>query len=460
MTLIHPVARPLALLVIGFWTGGGLILLGYFAIWWDRREHSIRSSASAYSADRLPLSGKRLLAAPLPNSAPQSLVRRRLSVRQGQSRANPLRKSCILKLEHPAEDALVSVVIPTYNRARIVGSAIESALRQTYPRLQIVVADDGSTDDTRAIVKSYGERVTYLQQANAGVSAARNLGLRAARGEFIAFLDSDDTWLPWKIEAQIAALKRHSAAGIVWTDMEAVDDTGRLIHARHLREMYTAYAKVDVEKTLALVDTVGALSQRVPKALAAAPVREGDLFSAILLGNLIHTSTVLFRRSWFERTGGFDESFSRAGEDYEFYIRLCSAGPVVFIDAPSTIYRVGAEDQLTRPAMDLEIARNNLRALQKWAPASAPHVALPPRVMRRRFAEALAWVGQAELDAGHRWEAVRGLSKSLAVMPRLDRRAVLLVKCGVPDRALRGFRAVRAELLANTSGQHDRGLPT
>jgi GT2 family glycosyltransferase len=299
-----------------------------------------------------------------------------------------------------------------------------------------------------------------VRQANAGVSAARNFGLRHTRGEFIAFLDSDDSWQPWKIEAEVAALRRHPEAGVVWTDMEAVDDRGRLLHARHLRRMYTAYAKVDIEKSMRQVDTLGALSANAPASLASAAVREGDLYSAILLGNLIHTSTVLFRRSWFQQTGGFDESFARAGEDYEFYVRLCSAGPAVFIDAPSTVYRVGAEDQLTRPEMDLEIAQNNLRAVQKWIPRSAQQRALSPAMVRRRFAESFAWVGQAELDAGHRWRAARRLAKSIAMMPRFDRRTVLLAKCAVPDKALQGFRSARRAIRANSSAGPAKGLAT
>jgi glycosyltransferase involved in cell wall biosynthesis len=353
----------------------------------------------------------------------------------------------------------VSVVIPTHNRAQIVGRAIESALAQTHADIQVVVVDDGSTDDTRTVAESYGPRVTYVRQANAGVSAARNFGMRHARGEFIAFLDSDDSWEPWKIEAQFAALTRHPEAGLVWTDMSAVDDCDRLIDARHLRVMYSAYEEVDIENTLRQVDTLGTLSAHVPRELSSAAVREGDLFGGILLGNLIHTSTVLFRRSWCEQAGGFDESFERAGEDYEFYIRLCSSGPVVFIDAPSTFYRIGAADQLTAPSMMLEIARNNLRAVQKWVPRSAAQIGLSARVVRRRFAESFAWVGEEELDAGYRWTAARRLAESLALMPGLDKRAILLASCALPAKLREGLRSTRRAVLVRAKTAPGRGSP-
>lgn len=354
----------------------------------------------------------------------------------------------------------MSVVIPTYNRGHIVGAAIESVLAQTYPQIEIVIADDGSSDDTRAVAEGYGSRVAYLRQRNAGVSAARNFGMRHARGEFIAFLDSDDAWQPWKIEAQIAALRRHPEAGVVWTDMAAVDDTGRVIDERHLRVMYAAFGKVDIEALLAQVDTLGDLSASSPSELADTAVRKGDLFSAILLGNLLHTSTVLFRRSWCERTGGFDESFVEAGEDYEFYVRLTSAGPVVFIDVPSTLYRVGAADQLTAPSMMLEIARNNLRAVKKWLPRSESRVTLSRQAIRRRYADSFAWVGEAELDAGHRLMAVRRLWESLAVVPALDRRALLLARCALPGRLVDGLRWVRRATLHRGVGRLGEGSPT
>ena len=105
---------------------------------------------------------------------------------------------------------LVSVIIPTYNRGYCLCEAIDSVLAQTYTNIEIIVVDDGSTDSTEEILKKYGPEIQYLWQENQGVSSARNLGIRAAKGEWIAFLDSDDEWLPNKLERQLEELRKCS----------------------------------------------------------------------------------------------------------------------------------------------------------------------------------------------------------------------------------------------------------
>src|SRR5439155_12157099 len=190
----------------------------------------------------------------------------------------------------------VSVVIPSYNRAYIVGQAIESALQQTHRPVEVLVADDGSTDDTRRVVEGYGPPVRYFYQPNAGVSAARNLGLRHARGEFIALLDSDDWWLPWKVEAQVRLLRAFPDVGMVWTDMAAVDEAGKLVSPAFIRTKYSNFRRYPVEQVMRAGGTLGAVWPGAPPGAAGRPFYHGDIFSEMILGSLVHTSTVLFRR--------------------------------------------------------------------------------------------------------------------------------------------------------------------
>src|SRR5262245_55073016 len=125
---------------------------------------------------------------------------------------------------------LVSVVIPTFNRAYCLADAIDSVISQTYPNVEVVLIDDGSTDTTPALIEErYGrdERVRYVRQDKSGTNIARNHGLRLARGEFVALLDSDDYFLPWKLEMEVACLEALPDAGMIWTDMDALDSDGK-----------------------------------------------------------------------------------------------------------------------------------------------------------------------------------------------------------------------------------------
>ncbi len=123
----------------------------------------------------------------------------------------------------------ISVIIPTYNYGRFLSEAVDSALVQSYPALEIIVVDDGSTDDTPRIVSAYGDRICTIRQDNQGVGAARNAGMAAARGEYIAFLDSDDIWKPEKLEREIALFEADPGLGLVHCGAESFDNAGKTL---------------------------------------------------------------------------------------------------------------------------------------------------------------------------------------------------------------------------------------
>jgi glycosyltransferase involved in cell wall biosynthesis len=316
------------------------------------------------------------------------------------------------------EPGLVSVVVPTYNRAYIIAQAINSVLAQTYRDIEIIVVDDGSTDATSEVISKFGPKVRFFRQRNAGVSAARNLGLRAARGEFVALLDSDDAWLPWKIEAQVAVLRAFPEVGMVWTDMKAVDPDGREHCPRYLREFYSAYRKVRIEDVCRDVHMLSEVWRSAPKPLAESPIYIGEIFSEMLLGNLVHTSTVLLTRNRLHVTGLFDVGLRLTGEDYDFHLRVTKHGPVALIDEPAIIYRIGAIDQLTHPELAVHIARNNLTTVKLCIEQNAKRIRLPRPVVHDRLAESYAWVGEEELEIGERWNAIRNFGASLIYRPR------------------------------------------
>jgi glycosyltransferase involved in cell wall biosynthesis len=334
------------------------------------------------------------------------------------------------------EPGLVSVVMPTYNRAYIIARAIESILGQTYPFVEVIVADDGSTDDTKEVVARYDDRVRYVRQSNAGVSAARNLGLRHAGGEFVGFLDSDDTWLPWKVEAQVSILRRYPEIGMVWSDMRAVDERGALVQEAYLRTFYRAYNVVDIARLCQMRGRLEEIWPGAPPQAARCSVYSGDIFSAMFSGNLVHTSTVLLKRERLLLVGEFDTGLSPSGEDYEYHLRTSYFGPVGFLDASSIEYRVGASDQLTAPAYLVHIARNNLTTLERWLERGKDRLSMSPAQVEERLGASLAWLGEEEYWARRHADARRHLWRALRMGARRRRRlAILLALTLLPHAA-------------------------
>jgi glycosyltransferase involved in cell wall biosynthesis len=329
---------------------------------------------------------------------------------------------------------LVSVVIPAYNRAGLLIAAVDSVLAQTYPAHEVVIVDDGSTDGTEEAVRArFGgqPKVRYFRQKNAGVSAARNRGMKEAAGEFIAFLDSDDAWLPGKLALQLEALRLAPEAGMVWTEMSAVDERGAVLHPRYLRTMYSAYRYFPAPTDLF------ARELDLPAARAYA----GDVFSAMVLGNLVHTSTVLLRRSVQERVGFFDESY-RVGEDYKFHLHTCRTGPVAFVDEPTVLYRVGSADALTASKHTLAIARNFVETLENTLREDGARIILPAGVLDDCRADAYSWVGSEYLADGQTARGRGYFLKSLGI--RMKRQTLAnLAKSFVPEPLARAYRARR-----------------
>jgi GT2 family glycosyltransferase len=342
---------------------------------------------------------------------------------------------------------LVSVIIPTFNRAHCLARSIDSALGQSHGEIEVIVLDDGSTDGTADLMAScYGRdrRVVYRRQDNAGVVAARNAALALSNGDFVAFLDSDDIWLPWKVEAQLAALRAAPDAGMVWTDMQALDPQGGIAHDKYLRRMYSAYrwfpGPADLfQRSCALPGPQG----------QAITAHVGDIYSALITGNLVHTSTVLLTRERLGKVGGFDPRFAVSGEDYDFHLRTCREGPVMFLDVASVRYQVGMADQLTRKSA--VIAQNFLATIEDALARDSARITLPRPMLDATFAHAHGWIAELMIAQGDRVGGRRHYLRSLRHQPWQPRAFAQLALCSLPhgldDRLRAAYRRLmHAEL--------------
>ena len=207
----------------------------------------------------------------------------------------------------------VSVIIPTYNRGWVLREAIDSVLAQDYTDYELIVVDDGSTDNTREILDSYGRDIIVLQQPNKGVSAARNRGIAESRAQLVALLDSDDIWLPQKLTRQVAFFKSNPDALICQTEETWVRNGVRV----NPKKRHHKFSGMIFEPSLALC--------------------------------LVSPSAVMIRKTLFDTVGLFDESLP-ACEDYDLWLRVSCRYPVFLIDEPLIIKHGGHEDQLSKAA--------------------------------------------------------------------------------------------------------------
>lgn len=272
----------------------------------------------------------------------------------------------------------ISVVIPTYNYGRFIWDAIASVFAQTHPAAEVIVIDDGSTDETESVVRGFSEPITYIRQKNLGVCAARNLGIENSFGELIAFLDADDTWLPNKLDKQVAKFSEDPEIGLVHCGMREFDDkTG---------------------KTIAYHITGGEGWVAEELALWEKPVIVGP------------GGSIVVRRDVIEDVGGFDPRLKN-GEDWEFCLRIATKYKVGFVAEPLVNYRNHGKNA-TKNINEME--RSTLLAWEKAFHTSDHNII---RLKRRSYGNLHKVLAGSYLESGEFSGFFRNLIKSLWFRP-------------------------------------------
>jgi glycosyltransferase involved in cell wall biosynthesis len=265
----------------------------------------------------------------------------------------------------------VSVIIPTYNRCRLLPAAIDSVLSQDYPSLELVVVDDGSTDTTHQLLAGYGKAIRVLTQENRGAAASRNAGIRAASHDFLAFLDSDDQFAPGKLARQAGAMVSAPEYLISHTD-EVWFRQGQLLNQKrkHARS-------------------------------------GGDLFARSLKLCVVGMSTVMARREFFAQVGLFDEELPCC-EDYDLWLRAAWRLEFLHVPEPLTIKHGGRKDQLSR-LHRVGMDRYRIKALLKLM-EQARLYGDREKLVRRELARKCRIYGRGCLKHGRQTEGERYLA--------------------------------------------------
>jgi glycosyltransferase involved in cell wall biosynthesis len=272
----------------------------------------------------------------------------------------------------------VSVIIPTFNCGVYLGRAIDSVLAQSYRDYEIIVVDDGSTDETPILASTYNKKIKYLYQSNCGVSAARNRALKESNGEFFAYLDADDIWYPQKLTQQIEFLDAHEDCGLLHSDVSVIDEHDHIIHARFNME-------------------------------TARPVPQNHCKHDILRRCHIQTPTVIERRKCVEKIGGFNEGLP-VTQDYMRWIMVALEGWAFgYIDQPLAKYRWRAGSLMSSKRRILEDhARMFGRFLPEQYRGHADFLELSP-IIHGRFVAAERELAYLDRIEGHNENARRRL---------------------------------------------------
>lgn len=273
---------------------------------------------------------------------------------------------------------LVSIIIPNYNHARFVGGAIHSVLNQDYKNVEIIVVDDGSTDNSHEVIGQFGDQVKYIYQENAGLSAARNTGIRASKGAFIGVLDADDMYEPAFISTLVSALESNPEA----------------------EGIYCGYQFVDQENNL------------LPQ-IENRPVPGDELYEALLDGNFFVPESIFLRRYVYDDVGLFDEAL-RACEDWDVWLRVTKKYRIIHAPEILTRHRVLAGSMSTDP---LRMLNNRLAVLSK-------HVGEEPLVgdssiVHRAYGRAYLGSCVEYLQYGDRDRAYECFQKMAHICPKL-----------------------------------------
>lgn len=271
----------------------------------------------------------------------------------------------------------VSVVIATYEAGRYLGAAIESVLAQTCPVHEIHVVDDGSTDNTQEVMSQFvgDRRVHFHRQANRGQANAKNVGIRASSGDFIAFLDADDLWTPDKIAVQLPSFDTNPQVGVIYTNFAYIDEQGAFLETPK-RDYYS-----------------------------------GWISGRLLVDNFVNGMSSIVRRECFESEGLFDESLPM-GIDYDLWLRLSARYQFLFIDRITYFYRKWPGQMSRRREERMDCA---IRIMKKFI-AMHPDL-VDKRTIHEAWAHTYVTRGRVAQSLGRRSRAISDYLRALAYSP-------------------------------------------
>lgn len=323
---------------------------------------------------------------------------------------------------------MISVIIPVYNRAGVIRQCVESVFAQTCRDYEIILVDDGSTDDLAGALAPWMDRLRYVRIANRGAAGARNEGFRHARGEYIAWLDSDDIWLPYKLEVELKIMQSLPPhVGFVHSDFACFTNEQGLISHSYVRDYFFTLDTYGLTWD-ALYQRSATLAERGISVAGVAPTARlywGDVSDKVILGPLFLPSSMLMRRHCLDVAGLFNEQLPTS-EDYDLLARVGRRFEVAYLDTPTLRYRRFHADQLSGDKMEILTNKGFLHVAQTLGRDDAAFYRTHTAFVDRRLSHCHYGLGVAYYRKQRYREAMKEFIASIKMNPR-QRRIYLYV---------------------------------
>jgi len=301
-------------------------------------------------------------------------------------------------------DSLVTVIIPVYNGEKFIRQTLDSVLAQDYSAIEILVVNDGSSDGTQEVLNSYSDRIHVVWQANQGVAEARNNGIRAAKGKYVCFCDSDDIWAPQKVSEQVRYLDTHADVGMVYCDW--------------------FFWNADQDGNFSIPDEfdMPLFQQEIDS------FESGWIYCQLLLDCICLTSTVMFRREIVEQVGFFNPEFLN-GEDYDYWLRTSRVTQIHKLKAKRVLYRI-LQQSLARTPREIHYEYEILKkAIDQWGVIGPNGENCKIVDIKKRFSDMFFTFGYLHFKDGNPMVAFKSFCQVIMRKPLKYKAWIFMILC-------------------------------
>jgi|GEM_PF-1135942 len=338
---------------------------------------------------------------------------------------------------------MVSVILPTHNRAHYIPYAIQSVLNQTYKDIELIVINDGSTDETEEVIKPYLRDINYIHQENSGSGKARNEGIKAAKGEYIAFIDDDDIWLPWKLELQMEIFNKHKEIGIICTNFSIFNDKEE--RPSGIKEYFGLFKRTNLD-----FDTIFKQNKRIFFNDKEFNFYWGDIFPTIIQGSLIHQVSILTKKNIVEEIGFYNESLSD-NEDYDVCLKIGEKYEIGYVDIDTVKVRLSPKTRSNDESTRIKFWENNLQIVTQAINRSSKKEILDKNSISNRFDQIYQKIAYYSLSAGDLKKSRFYLKKIIKNAPTQVKPYLLAILTFVPYSFILKALSIKRKLQKITS---------